>query len=135
MTLTCLGGQLLDDERTCVACGTPAPAEPYQTTLPGKVDELRAKAEAYADLARRKVAEADALEAEIEAARPHAYLCGAHKAQLPPEMRGRWSPTGAWSVGLPMGGRANDKPGSQAEADTIAQTLTVLTPVAEGALQ
>jgi hypothetical protein len=133
VTLFRLGGQLLDDERSCVACDAPAPAEDFQTTLPGKVEELRAKARAYADLAKRKAAEADALQAEIESAQPHAFLCGAHKAQLPPEMRGPWSPVGAWSVGMPMGGRLSDAPGSQAETDHINRTLATLTP--EGAFQ
>jgi hypothetical protein len=129
------GGQLVDDERCCIACYAPAPAEPYQTTLPGKVAELRAKARAYARLAEEKAAEADKLQAEIESARPHAYLCGAHKAQLPPEMRGPWGPVGAWSVGLPMGGRLADAPGSQAETEIINRTLATLTPQPIGAVQ
>jgi hypothetical protein len=128
VTLTRLGGQLLDDERTCVACETPAVAEDFQTTLPAKVEELRVQARAYARLAAERAAEADALQAEIEAAQPHAYICGAHKALLPPQLRGRWQPVGAWSTGMPMGGRAHDKPGSPSEADTIARTLAALEP-------
>jgi hypothetical protein len=135
MSLRRLGGQVLDDERSCVACDAPAVAEPYQTTLPDKVAELRKAAVTCADLAKRKAAEADALEAEIEAAQPHAFLRGGCKARLPSTMRGPWSPRGAWSVGIPMGGRLADAPGSPAEADTIARTLAVLTPVPEGAFQ
>lgn len=134
MTLRRLGGQLLDDERSCVACDAPAVAELYQTTLPGNVDELRRKAHAYAGLAKRYADEADALADEIESAQPHAFLCGPCKARLPAQMRGRWAPVGAWSVGLPMGGRASDAPGSQAETDTISRTLAALTPDPIGAL-
>jgi hypothetical protein len=133
MTLRRAGGQLIDDERTCVACDAPAVAEPFQSALPAKVAELRAKAQAYADLAKRKAAEADALHTEIESAQPHVFLCGGCKARLPHESRGPWSPVGAWSVGLPMGGRCADAPGSQAEAETIARTLAVLTPDPIGA--
>jgi hypothetical protein len=123
MSLRGVGGQVLDDERHCIVCAAHAVAEPYQTTLPGKVADLRAQAQAYARLAEEKAAEADALQAEIETAQPHAYICGPHKALLPAHLRGPWSPTGAWSVGLPMGGRLSAEPGSQAEAHAISRTL------------
>lgn len=84
------GGQLVDDERSCVACDTYAVAEPYQTTLPSKVDDLRAQARAYARLAEEKTAEADALEAEIETAQPHA-LSAVGASRVCPRMR---SPSG-----------------------------------------
>jgi hypothetical protein len=112
MSLVRVGGQVLDDERHCVACPTPAVAEPYQTTLPGRVDELRRKAEAYERLAKEARAEADALSAEIDTAEPHAFLCGGCKARLPAQMRGPWSP----------------KPGSKAESHTISVTLAALYP-------
>jgi hypothetical protein len=128
VTLTRLGGQLLDDERACIACDAPAVAEDYQTTEPGRVEELRTQARAFARLAAEKAAEADALEAEVESAQPHAYLCGGCKQRLPAQLRGRWQPVGAWSTGMPMGGRASDKPGSPSEADTIARTLAALNP-------
>jgi hypothetical protein len=41
---------------------------------------------------------------------------------------GPWQPVGAWSVGLPMGGRLSAEPGSQAEAHIIARTLVALEP-------
>jgi hypothetical protein len=137
MTLVRLDGQLLDDERSCVACDAPAVAESYQTALPGKVEELRTQARAYARLAEEKAAEADALQAEIDGARPHAYLCGGCKSRLPHQMRGPWSPApgAAWSTGMAMGGRLADAPGSQAEADTIARTLAALNPDPIGAMQ
>ena len=137
MSLRRLGGQVLDDERSCVACDAPAVAEPYQTTLPGKVAELRTQARAYARLAEEKAAEADALQAQIDAAQPHAYLCGGCKSRLPHQMRGPWSPApgAAWSTGMAMGGRLADAPGSPAEADTIARTLHALTPDPIGATQ
>jgi hypothetical protein len=126
MTIRRVGGQLLDDGRTCIACDAPAVAEAFQTTQPGKVEELRAQARAYARLAAEKAAEADALQAEVESARAHAFLCGTCKSRLPSTMRGPWSPVGAWSTGLPMGGRLTDAPGSQAEADICARTLAAL---------
>jgi hypothetical protein len=135
VSLVKAGGQLVDDERSCIACDAPAVAEPYQATLPAKVEELRRQAKAFARLADEKRAEADALQAEIESATPHAFLCGGCKARLPHESRGPWAPTGAWSVGLPMGGRCADAPGSAAEADTISRTLAILNPDTIGALQ
>jgi hypothetical protein len=122
------GGQLVDDERSCVACDTYAVAEPYQTTLPSKVDDLRAQARAYARLAEEKTAEADALEAEIETAQPHAFICGGCKSRLPKDAVALWQPTGAWYLALPMGGRLSVEAGSQAEADIIARTLAALDP-------
>jgi hypothetical protein len=126
VTLVRVGGQLLDDERSCVACDAHAVAESYQTVLPGRVDDLRAQARAFARLAEEKAAEADRLEAEIESAQPHAYLCGSCKALLPAQLCGPWSPTGAWSVGLPMGGRLAEPSGSRAEAEIVARTRHVL---------
>jgi hypothetical protein len=128
VSLVRVGGQPLDDERSCVACDTFAVAEPYQTTLPGKVDELRRKAEAYERLAKEARAEADALEAAIETAEPHAFLCGGCRSRLPKQAVGPWEPVGAWSVGLPMGGRCAAKPGSKAESHTISVTLAALYP-------
>lgn len=127
MTLVRLGGQILDDDRSCVACTALAPAEDHQTTLPGKVDELQRQA----DLLQREVdalrAKAEAVRAEIDNAKPHAYLCGPCKSRLPGELRGPWSPVGAWYLGgLPMGGRLADKPGSPAEADHIAKARAAL---------
>jgi hypothetical protein len=128
VSLVRIGGQLVDDERTCVVpgCDSHAPVEPYQAELPAKADELHRKAETYERLAKEARAEAEALSAEIETAQPHAFLCGGHKALLPPQLGGRWQPAGAWSVGLPMGGRAADEPGSQGETDTVAMTLAAL---------
>jgi hypothetical protein len=129
VSLVRVGGQLLDDERHCVACDSFAVAESYQTTLPGKVDELRRKAEAYERLAKEARAEAEALEAEIETAEPHAYLCGGCRSRLPKQLVGPWQPVGAWYLGgIPQGGRCAAKPGSKAESHTIAVTLAALYP-------
>jgi hypothetical protein len=130
MTLARRGGQLVDTERSCIVpdCPAHAPVEPYQAELPAKVDELRRKAEAYERLAKEARAEAEAIQAELELAKPYSYLCGAHKALLPPQLRGPWQPVGAWSVGLPMGGRLSAKPGSRAESNTISLTLAALYP-------
>jgi hypothetical protein len=112
VSLVRIGGQLVDDERTCVVpgCDSRAPVEPYQAELPAKADELHRKAETYERLAKEARAEAEALSAEIETAQPHAFLCGGHKALLPPQ----------------LGGRAADEPGSQGETDTVAMTLAAL---------
>jgi hypothetical protein len=126
MSLVRVGGQLLDDERSCVACDTFAVVEEFQTTLPGKADELRRKAAAYERLAQEARAEAEALEAEIETAEPHAFLCGGCRSRLPKQAVGPWSPVGAWYLALPMGGRLSVKPGSQAEAEIVARTLATL---------
>jgi hypothetical protein len=126
VTLVRRAGEVLDDERHCVACDTYAVAEQFQTTLPGRVDDLRAQARAFARLAEEKTAEADALEAEIDTAEPHAFLCGGCKAALPRELRGPWSPVGAWSTGMPMGGRLADAPGSRTEAEIVARTRHAL---------
>jgi hypothetical protein len=128
VSLIRIGGQLLDDERSCVACDTFAVAEPYQTTLPGKVDELRRKAEAYERLAKEAQAEAEALQADLELATPYPFICGGCRSRLPKQLRAPWSPVGAWSVGLPMGGRCSAKPGSLAESNIISVTLAALYP-------
>jgi hypothetical protein len=128
VSLVRAGGQLVDDARTCVVpdCGAHAAAEPYQVELPAKADELRRKAEVYERLAKQARAEAEALGAEIETAQPRAFICGGHRERLPKVLVGPWAPVGAWYLGLPMGGRLSAKPGSQAEADTIARTLAAL---------
>jgi hypothetical protein len=93
LTLVRRGGQLLDDERHCVACPTLAVAEEHQTVLPGKVQDLRAQARAFARLAEEKAAEADALEAKIESAEPHAT---SRAVELPSEK--------SYGDGFPVGG-------------------------------
>jgi hypothetical protein len=130
VTLVRIGGQLVDDARTCVVpdCGAHAAAEPHQVELPAKADELRRKAEAYERLAKEARAEAEAIRAEIETAQPRVFICGGHRERLPKVLAAPWTPAGAWFLGLPMGGRLSAKPGSKAEADTIARTLAALDP-------
>jgi hypothetical protein len=117
---------------------TSAPASPATHTWSPKTSRPRcpARSTSYAHRLgptpgwpEEKTAEADTLEAEIETAQPHAYICGGCKSRLPADMRGPWSPVGAWYLALPMGGRLSVKPGSQAEADTIARTLAALPPL------
>jgi hypothetical protein len=128
MSLVRVGGQLVDDERTCVVpdCGSLAAVEPYQVELPGEADALDARADELQRQADRLRAEAETIRAQIETAQPHAFICGGCKSRLPKVLVGPWSPVGAWYLALPMGGRLSAKPGSQAEADTIARTLAAL---------
>jgi hypothetical protein len=125
VTLTRLGGQLLDDERACVVpdCGSSAVAEPYQTTLPARLAELRLKVQAYERLTEEARAEADALAAEIEAAEPRAFICGGHRACLPNDVIVHWSPVASHIAGMPAPGRLTAEPGSKAEAAAIAKAI------------
>jgi hypothetical protein len=128
MTLVRIGGQLVDDERSCVVpeCSSAAAAEPYQTTLPAKLADLRSQAKAYARLAAAKALEADALEADIDAAEAHAYICGGHRSRLPRDVIGNWSPVPSVIAELPAAGRLDVEPGTPAEADAIAQAMAAL---------
>jgi hypothetical protein len=128
VSLVRVGGQLVDDARTCVVpdCGAHAAAESYQVELPAQADELRRRAEAFERLAKEARAEAEAIGAEIETAQPRAFICGGHRDRLPKVLVGPWAPVGAWYLGLPQGGRLSAEPGSQAEAETIARTVAAL---------
>jgi hypothetical protein len=126
VSLVRVGGQLVDDERSCVACDTFAVAEPYQTTLPGDADALDARADELQRQVDRLRAEAEAIRTQVETAEPHAFICGGCKARLPKALVGPWAPVGAWFLGLPQGGRTSAEPGSQAEAVIVARTLAAL---------
>jgi hypothetical protein len=128
MSLVRVGGQLVDDERSCVACDAFAVAEPYQTTLPGEADALEARADELQRQADELRSQADAIRAELELPKPYSYLCGGCRSRLPKQLVGPWAPTGAWYLALPMGGRLSAEPGSQAEADIVARTLAALSP-------
>jgi hypothetical protein len=123
VSLVRVGGQLLDDERSCVACDTHAVAEEFQTTLPGEADALDARADKLEAEVDRLRAQAEAIRTELELAEPYSFICGGCRSCLPKQLVGPWAPVGAWYLALPMGGRLSVKPGSQAEADIIARTL------------
>jgi hypothetical protein len=77
-----MGVGMVDDDRTCIACATPALATPSQVAWPRRVEQLRREAAQLEGRAKALRSEAATLAAAAKAEPIPAYLCAGCRQHL-----------------------------------------------------